>query len=79
MAMFLLLSEVPEMNDFQFENLIKAVESCFKQNYCAMYFEDLLEKFSPEITENELKAVVETMYNRDLLQVDDDLFRLLVR
>ncbi len=38
------------MNDFQFNNLIKAVESCFKQNYCTMYFEDLYKKFSPEIT-----------------------------
>lgn len=67
------------MNDFQFENLIKAVESCFKQNYCAMYFQDIVLKFRPEITENELKAAVKTMYNRGQLTNDGDLFRLIVR
>jgi hypothetical protein len=67
------------MNDFQFENLIKAVESCFKQNYCAMYFEDLYRKFSPEITENELRAAIKTLYNRGQLKVDGSLFRLVIK
>jgi len=67
------------MNDFQFENLIKAVESCFKQNYCAMYFKDLYRKFSPEITENELRAAIKTLYNRGQLKVDGSLFRLVIK
>jgi hypothetical protein len=67
------------MNDFQFENLIKAVEITFKQNYCAMYFEDLVIKYSPEITEGELKAAVRVMYDRDQLTTDGSLLRLIVR
>jgi hypothetical protein len=67
------------MNDFQFDNLVKAVESCFKQNYCAMYFDDLVRKFSPEIKEEELKAAVQALYNRGLLTTDGSLLRLVVR
>lgn len=67
------------MNDFQLENLIKAIESCLKQNFCAMYFEDLVLKFRPEITENELRTAVKTMYNRKQLTTDGDLFRLIVK
>ena len=67
------------MNDWQFENLIKAVESCFKQNYCAMYFDDLVRKFSPEIKEEELKAAVQALYNRDRLTTDGSLLRLVVK
>lgn len=67
------------MNDFQLENLMKAIESCFKQNYCAMYFEDLVRKFRPEITEKELKTAVITMYDRGQLVSDEDLFRLIVK
>ena len=67
------------MNDRQLENLIKAVESCFKQNYCAMYFEDLYKKFRPEITENELRAAVKTMYSRGQLTTDGSIFRLIVK
>lgn len=67
------------MNDFQFENLIKAVESCFKQNYCAMYYEDLYRKFSPEITENELSAAVNTMARRGKIKADGSLLRLVVK
>ncbi len=67
------------MNDFQLENLIKAIESCFTKNYYALYFEDLVRKFSPETTEDELKAAVKTMYNRGQLTTDGDLFRLIVK
>ncbi len=67
------------MNDFQLENLIKAIESCFKQNFCAMYFEDIVLKFRPEITEDELRAAVKTMYNRKQLTTEGDLFRLIVK
>lgn len=67
------------MNDFQFENLVKAVESCFKQNYCAMYFDDLANKFRPEIMEDELRAAVRTMYDRGQLTTDGDLLRLVVK
>lgn len=67
------------MNDFQFENLIKAIESCFKQNYCALYFEDLVRKFRPEITEDELRTAVKTMYDRKQLTNEGDLFRLIVK
>ena len=67
------------MNDWQFENLIKAVESCFKQNYCAMYFDDLVRKFSPEIKEEELEAAVQALYNRGRLMTDGSLLRLVVR
>lgn len=67
------------MNDFQFENLIKAVESCFKQNYCALYFEDLVRKFRPEITEDELKAAVKTMFNCGKLTTEGSLLRLIIK
>jgi len=67
------------MNDFQLENLIKAIESCFKQNYCALYFEDLVRKFRPEITEDELRTAVKTMFNRKQLATEGDLFRLIVK
>jgi hypothetical protein len=59
------------VNDFEFENLMKAVEISFKQNYCALYFEDLVCKFCPEIREEELKAAVKVMYNRGKLLTDD--------
>lgn len=67
------------MDGIQLENLIKAVESCFKQNYCALYFEDLVRKFRPEITEGELRTAVKTMYNREQLTIDGDMFRLIVK
>jgi len=67
------------MNDFQLENLIKAIESCFKQNYCALYFEDLARKFRPEISEDELEIAVKIMYDRGQLFADDGLFRLIVK
>lgn len=67
------------MDGIQLENLIKAVESCFKQNYCALYFEDLVRKFRPEITEDELRTAVKTMYSRNQLTTDGDLFRLILK
>lgn len=67
------------MNDFQYENLIKAVELCMKQNYCAMYFEDLIDKFCPEISEEALRVAVRTMDARDQIRVDDALLRLVLR
>jgi len=67
------------MNDFQFENLVKAVESCFKQNYCALYFEDLVRKFSPEITEDELRYAIRALGNRGQLAIDGSLMRLIVK
>ena len=67
------------MNDFQFENLVKAVESCFKQNYCALDFEDLYLKFSPEITENELSAAVQALDNQGKLKAEGSLMRLIVK
>ena len=67
------------MNDFQFENLIKAVESCMKQNYCAMYFEDIVRKFRPEITEDELRAAIRVMNARGKLTSDGSILRLVIR
>ena len=67
------------MNNFQFENLVKAVESCFKQNYCAMYFEDLYKKFSPEITETELWAAINYMGDTGKIELDGSLMRLIIR
>ena len=67
------------MNDFQFQNLTKAVESCFKQNYCAMYFEDLYKKFSPEITGDELRAALRALDNIGKLKAEGSLMRLIVK
>jgi hypothetical protein len=67
------------LNDFQFENLIKALELCFKQNYCALYFEDIVKKFCPEVPENALKSAVDVMIRRKKLVVDGTLLRLVVR
>jgi len=67
------------VNDFQYENLIKAVELCMKQNYCALYFEDLVDKFCPEISEEELRVAVRALDARGQISVDDSLLRLIVR
>jgi hypothetical protein len=67
------------MNDFQFENLIKAVVSCFKQNYCALYFDDLVRKFSPEITEDELRYAIRALCNRGQVVPEGSLMRLIVK
>ena len=77
--MSLVRSEVFSVNDFQFENLIQAVESCFKQNYCALYFKDLYLKFSPEITEDELRAAVAALDNMGKLKGEGSLMRLIVK
>ena len=79
MDTFLLLLEVARMNDFQLNNLIKAVESCFKQNYCAMYFGDLYKKFSPEITGDELRAALRALDNMGKLKAEGSLMRLIVK
>jgi hypothetical protein len=73
------LFEAVKMNDFQFENLVTAVELCMKQNYCALYFEDLVDKFCPEISEEALKVAVRTMDDRGQISVDGSLLRLIVR
>jgi hypothetical protein len=67
------------VNDFQYENLIKAVELCMKQNYCALYFEDLVNKFCPEISEEALRVAVRTLDARGQIRVDGDLLRLVIR
>lgn len=67
------------MDDEDFENLIKGIESCFKQNYCAMYYTDLVRKFLPEITENEVDAATDVMIDRGQLINDDGLLRLVIR
>jgi hypothetical protein len=71
--------EVSAVNDFQFENLVKGVESCFKQNYCALYFGDLVRKFSPEITEDELRYAIKSLCNRGQLVPEGSLMRLIVK
>lgn len=73
------LSEVVTTSDFQYENLIKAVELCMKRNYCALYFEDLVEKFCPEISEDDLRVAVRTLDARGQISVDGSLLRLIVR
>ena len=67
------------MNDFEFENLVKGIESCFKQNYCAMSFTDLVMKFLPEISETELGIAVDVMYDRGQIKNDGGLLRLVVK
>jgi len=67
------------VDDYQFENLIKAVESCFKQNYCALYFEDLVRKFGPEINGKEIEAALEVMHDRGQVTTDCSLLRLIVQ
>ncbi|MGC1391966.1 MAG: hypothetical protein WA816_13095, partial [Bacteroidales bacterium] len=73
------LCEVVTVNDFQYENLIKAVELCMKENYCALYFEDLVDKFCPEISEEALRVAIRTMDARGKIRVDDTLLRLVIR
>jgi hypothetical protein len=70
---------VIRLNDFQFENLIKSLESTFKQNYCAMRFEEISRKYAPEITSNEVKAALEAMRHRGKLIVDGSILRLIIR
>jgi hypothetical protein len=72
------LYDVVTVNDFQYENLIKAVELCMKQNYCALYFEDLVNKFCPEISEEALGVAVRTMDARGQISVDGILLRLVI-
>jgi hypothetical protein len=67
------------MNDFQFDNLVSAVKSCFKQNYCAMSYDTLYRKFSPEISDDDLSAAVNYLARNGILYNDDDILRLVVR
>lgn len=67
------------MNDFQFENLIKAVKICMKENYCALYLEDLIRKFCPEVPETAIKAAVNAMINAGEIRTDGRLLRLVIR
>lgn len=67
------------MNDFQYENLIKAVELCMKQNYCAMYFDDLVDKFCPEVPEEALQVAIRAMDARGQIRIDDILLRLVIK
>ena len=67
------------MEGYQLENLIKAIESCFKQNYCAMRFDDIVMKFHPEIKQIEIEVALQTMTYRGQLQRDSGLIRLIVK
>lgn len=67
------------MESYQLENLIKAIESRFKQNYCAMRFDDIIMKFQPEIKQIEIEAALQTMTYRGQLQRDSGLIRLIVK
>jgi len=66
------------MSDYEFENLVIAIESCFKQNYCALYFKELVEKFSPEIDERELETAIRAMDRMGKIKTDGTLMRLIV-
>jgi hypothetical protein len=77
--MSLAICEMVTMDDFQYENLIKAVELCMKRNYCALYFEDLVNKFCPEVSEEALKVAVRTLDARGQINVDGSLLRLIVQ
>jgi hypothetical protein len=67
------------MNDYEFENLVIAIESCFKQNYCALYFKEIVEKFSPEIDERELETAIRAMDRMGKIKTEGTLMRLIVR
>ena len=67
------------MNDFEFNNLVKAIELCMKQNYCAMYYDDLIKKFYPEISYEEFSAAIDAMYECDRIVLDGTLLRLVVQ
>jgi hypothetical protein len=67
------------VNDFQYENLIRAVELCMKQNYCALYFEDLVRKFCPEVSEEALRVAIRALDARGQISVDGSLLRLIIR
>jgi hypothetical protein len=73
------LKGVFPMNDYEFENLVIAIESCFKQNYCALYFKEIVEKFSPEIDERELETAIRAMDRMGKIKTEGTLMRLIVR
>jgi hypothetical protein len=73
------LFKVVTVNDFQYENLIKAVELCMKENYCALYFEDLVRKFCPEVSEEALRVAIRALDARGRIRVDGTLLRLVIR
>jgi hypothetical protein len=77
--MSLAICEVVTVDDFQYENLIKAVELCMKRHYCALYFEDLVNKFCPEISEEALRVAIRALDERGQISVDGDLLRLIIR
>ena len=66
------------MNDYELENLSKSIELCFKENYCAMSFSDLLEKFDP-ITYDTLLYAVRMMEADGKLIADGSLIRLVIK
>jgi hypothetical protein len=66
------------MNDFQRENLIKAIQAYIKKQYCAVYYTDLYSVFAPEISHIEMDVTIDVMKRRGILVFDDGLYRLVL-
>lgn len=66
------------MNDFELENLMQAIVLCFKQNYCAMTFNDLYEKFYP-VDYDTLLYAARVLEDEGRLIADGEIIRLVVQ
>ena len=66
------------MNDYELENLMRAIELCFLENYCAMTFKELYEKFLPMDYDTLLYAA-RALQNEGRLITEGNLIRLVVR
>ena len=66
------------MNDYELGNLMKAIELCFKENYCAMTFRDLYDKFYP-VDYDTLLYAARVLEDNGRLIADGDIIRLVVR
>jgi hypothetical protein len=66
------------MNDYELGNLMKAIELCFKENYYAMTFRDLYDKFYP-VDYDTLLYTARVLEDNGRLIADGDIIRLVVR
>jgi hypothetical protein len=66
------------VNNYELDNLMKSIELCFLENYCAMTFRELYEKFLPMDYDTLLYAA-RALQNDGRLITDGDLIRLVVR
>lgn len=67
------------MDEFEREDMIKAVSYCIEKNYCAIKRDELFKKFK-NTDRDELRYIIDIMKERKLLHYDDrtDKYRIVI-